>query len=102
MKKRFWLIPFAAALLTGCMNGPSDPLYDAALGERTVCQAVKPVEGNDLLSAVPFNCPDLNVSTTLNELRDAGWRLENVRLGEDVKVNGRMASEVEITVRKIY
>lgn len=102
MKKHFWLIPFAAALLTGCMNGPSDPLYDAALGERTVCQAVKSVEGNDLLSAVPFNCPDLNVSTTLNELRDAGWRLENVRLGEDVQVNGRMASEVDITVRKIY
>ena len=54
------------------------------------------------MSSVPFNCPDLDVSTTLNELRDAGWRLENVRLGEDVRVNGQMASEVDITVRKIY
>ena len=102
MKKLFWLFCIAASLLTGCMNGPSDPLFDATLGQRTVCTAVKPVEGDDLLSSVPFNCPDLDVSTTLNELRDAGWRLENVRLGEDVRVNGQMASEVDITVRKIY
>ena len=92
----------AASLLTGCTNGPSDPLFDAPLGERTICSAVNPVQGSDVLSVVPFNCPDLEISTTLNELRDAGWRLETVHMGEDVEVNGTLASEVSITVRKAY
>lgn len=96
------LAGLSALLMAGCTNGPSDPLFDAPLGERTVCTAVNPVEGNDTLSVVPFNCPDLEISTTLNELRDAGWRLETVHMGEDVEVNGTLASEVSITVRKAY
>lgn len=96
------LLGLSAALFTGCTSGPSDPLFDAPLGERTVCTAVNPVQGNDTLSVVPFNCPDLDISTTLNELRDAGWRLETVNMGEDVEVNGTLASEVSITVRKAY
>ena len=96
------LLGLSAAVFTGCTSGPSDPLFDAPLGERTVCTAVNPVQGNDTLSVVPFNCPDLDISTTLNELRDAGWRLETVNMGEDVEVNGTLASEVSITVRKAY
>lgn len=98
-------ILFAAAfslVLAGCTNSPSDPLFDAPLGDRTVCTAVNPVQGNEVLSVVPFNCPDLEISTTLNELRDAGWRLESVQMGEDVRVNDMFASEVSITVRKAY
>ncbi len=95
-------IVLSALTLSGCMNGPSDPLFDAPLGERSVCTAVNPVRGDDVLSVVPFNCPDLEISATLNELRDAGWRLESVHMGEDIRVNDTFASDISITVRKAY
>ena len=60
------------------------------------------MQGSDVLSVVPFNCPDLEISATLNELRDAGWRLESVHMGEEVRINDMFASEVSITVRKAY
>ena len=101
MRKLLLIVPIILAL-SGCTNGPSDPLFDAPLGERAVCTAVNPVEGRDVLSVVPFNCPDLEVSATLNELRDAGWRLESVHMGEDIRVNDTFASDVSITVRKAY
>ena len=69
MRKTLSIIALSLAL-TGCTNGPSDPLLDAPLGNRTVCTAVNPVQGSDVLSVVPFNCPDLEISATLNELRD--------------------------------
>ena len=51
---------------------------------------------------VTFNCPDIGISATLNELRDAGWRLEEVKMGEEIKENDTLSSEVQITVRKSY
>ena len=105
MRKTLSIIALSLAL-TGCTNGPSDPLLDAPLGNRTVCTVVNPVQGSDVLSVVPFNCPDLEISATLNELRDAGWRLESVHMGEEVgeevRINDMFASEVSITVRKAY
>lgn len=101
MRKTLSIIALSLAL-TGCTNGPSDPLWDAPLGNRTVCTAVNPVQSSDVLSVVPFNCPDLEISATLNELRDAGWRLESVHMGEEVRINDMFASEVSITVRKAY
>ena len=101
MRKTLSIIALSLAF-TGCTNGPSDPLLDAPLGYRTVCSAVNPVQGSDVLSVVPFNCPDLEISATLNELRDAGWRLESVHMGEEVRINDMFASEVSITVRKAY
>ena len=101
MRKTLFIIALSL-VLAGCTNGPSDPLLDAPLGNRTVCTAVNPVQGRDVLSVVPFNCPDLEISATLNELRDAGWRLESVHMGEEVRINDMFASEVSITVRKAY
>ena len=100
MKKLCLLL--TVLMITACTNGFRDPLLDTPLGDRTVCTSVKPLEGNDQLSTVPFNCPDLDVSATLNELRDAGWRLEKVNIGSEVYLNDKLASDVEITVRKIY
>ena len=88
MRKTLFIIALSLAL-TGCTNGPSDPLLDAPLGNRTVCTAVNPVQGSE-------------ISATLNELRDAGWRLESVHMGEEVRINDMFASEVSITVRKAY
>ena len=101
MRKAIFILTLTLAL-AGCSNSPSDPLFDAPLGQRTTCTAVNPVKGSDTLSVVPFNCPDLEISTTLNELRDAGWRLESVNMGEDVRINDTLASDVSITVRKAY
>ncbi len=89
-------------IVTGCTSSFQDPLLDAPFGQRLSCHAIRPVQGNDVLSMVTFNCPDIGISATLNELRDAGWRLEEVKMGEEIKENDTLSSEVQITVRKTY
>ena len=93
------LIPF---VLAGCSQSFNDPLLDAPVGQRVTCSAIKPMQSQDMLSQVPLNCPEINISATLSELRDAGWRLESVNLGAEVLVNNNLASEVDIVVRKVY
>ena len=95
----YLIIPF---LVAGCSQDFNDPLYDAPIGQRVTCSALKPLQSQEALSTVPMNCPDINVSASLNELRDAGWRLETINLGAEVKVGDTMASEVDVVVRKIY
>jgi hypothetical protein len=51
---------------------------------------------------IPFNCQTLQVSASLNELRDAGWRLESIDIGNDILVENVHSNEVSITVRKVY
>ena len=89
-------------MLVGCAEKPADPLLDSPVGHRISCQAVRPIQGKDSLSAIPFNCAELQISASLNELRDAGWRLESIDIGNDMLVDNVHASEVTITVRKVY
>lgn len=99
---KHWIYFFIPLLATGCSQTFKDPLLDAPTGQRIACSSVKAIQSQDSLSSVPLNCPELNVSASLNELRDAGWRLENIHLGEDIKVNDTLATEVDVIVRKIY
>lgn len=97
-----WMLLFIPLTITGCSSTFNDPLYDAPIGQRVVCSSVQPLQGKDTFSTAPLNCPELNLSASLSELRDAGWRLESINLGEEIKTEETFATEVDVTVRKIY
>ena len=75
----------AALALAGCSStGPHsaftphvdraglDPLLDAPLRTETVCKGAGLFTAGTKLGGFSFECPDLDVVATLNELRDAG------------------------------
>ncbi|MBO7173875.1 MAG: hypothetical protein J6V64_06075 [Burkholderiaceae bacterium] len=100
MKRLAWLL--LPLTIAGCAEKPADPLFDSPMGQRITCQAVRPVQAKDALSMIPFNCGELQISASLSELRDAGWRLESVDIGNDILVENVLSTEVSITVRKVY
>ncbi len=100
MKRLAWLL--FPLMLAGCAQEASDPLLDSPLGQRMTCQAVRPVQAKDTLSLIPFNCESIQISASLSELRDAGWRLESVDIGNELLVENVLSTEVTITVRKVY
>ena len=102
MKRLAWLL--IPLMISGCAEKtkPADPLLDSPLGQRITCQAIRPLQAKDSLSTIPFNCQTLQVSASLNELRDAGWRLENIDIGNDILVENVHSNEISITVRKVY
>ena len=100
----------AALALAGCSStGPHsaftphvdraglDPLLDAPLRTETVCK------GAGLFTAgFSFECPDLDVVATLNELRDAGWRVEKMHIGRQTIENDESGTPLSATIRKVY
>ena len=57
---------------------------------------------NKTSSAVKVTLPDLGVSATLSELRDAGWRIIRVDIGDDIESEGHVGFPVTIQVRKLF
>lgn len=82
-----------------------DPLLDTPLRTQTVCKGVTLFTAGQKLGGFSFECPDLDVTATLNELRDAGWRVEKMHIGKlqigytDSEVSG---TPLTITLRKVY
>ena len=56
----------------------------------------------DAPNEVPFACPDLGVSATLDELRDAGWRILRLDIGEDLESDSHVGFPVTVQVRKLF
>lgn len=92
----------ASLTLSACVKGPSDPLLESPIGHRLACESTKPMLAHDQLSRLPLQCQTMNLSTTLHELRQAGWRLENVSIGEDQLIENNRAVALSLTLRKIY
>ena len=101
----------AALALAGCSStGPHsafiphadraglDPLLDAPLRTETVCKGAGLFTAGTKLAGFSFECPDLDVVATLNELRDAGWRVEKMHIGRQTIEN----DESERSARKRF
>lgn len=118
MVKRLILIAAAisAALLAGC-SGPTahrgafsahadreglDPLLDAPLRTQTVCTGQGLFSAGMKLGGYSFECPDLDVIATMNELRDAGWRVEKMHIGRQEIDNDESGTPLTATLRKVY
>lgn len=79
-----------------------DPLLDAPNRSLMSCTSETAVTVLQRVNEVPFACPDLGVSATLSELRDAGWRILRVDIGDDIESEGHVGFPVTIQVRKLF
>ena len=108
-----------AALLSGCAapvgtgggttsrGGHStavsrDPLLDAPYHSETTCVTERPVTVLSRMKETPLACADLGVSATLDELRDAGWRVVSLDIGEDSESEQHVGFPVTVMIRKLF
>ena len=126
MKKLLWALA-AAAFLAGCAvdNGGSfesdvlgqhapqrertdssgggrDPLIDAPMRATMKCTSTELVTVLRRVKEVTFSCPDIDVSATIDEIRDAGWRVVSLDIGNDSENEEHVGFPVTITVRTLY
>lgn len=107
----------AAAALAGCAapggdgvgaassggNAASrDPLLDAPYHSEATCVTERPVTVLSRMKETPFACADLGVSATLDELRDAGWRVVTLDIGEDSESEQHVGFPVTVMIRKLF
>lgn len=121
LSPRTTLAALAAALfLAGCAvqgpHGPSDtssaasgsdgssrdPLIDAPHRATMRCVSQEPVTVLRRVKEVSFACPDIDVSATIDEIRDAGWRVVSLDVGEEEERDNHVGFPVTITVRKLF
>ena len=79
-----------------------DPLNDAPARALMTCTSEAPVTVLQRVNEIPFACHDLGVSATLNELRDAGWRILRLDIGEDIESDSHVGFPVTVQVRKLF
>ena len=114
--RRFALLALAAALLAaGCSVAPSrriaipdyakgrlEPLYEAADRQQASCDSKSSLTPNNPVSGIRFRCASLRIEATLDEIRDAGWRVEAIDIGHEQLATGEVAMPVRITIRKLF
>lgn len=79
-----------------------DPFLDAPYRAQMVCRTERPVTVLQRLKEVPFACPEVGVSATIDEIRDAGWRILSLNIGEDQEYENHVGFIVTIDVRKLF
>ena len=79
-----------------------DPLLDAPYHSETTCTTERPVTVLSRVKETPFACADLGVSARLDELRDAGWRVVSLDIGEDVESEKHVGFPVTVVIRKLF
>ncbi len=119
MVKRVLLIICAACavIIAGCSTeptGPSrgfiphvdrpglEPLLNAKMQTQTRCSGQRLFSAGETLADFPFECSKLGVTATLNELRDAGWRVESIHVGNQQVKTSASGAPVDITISKVY
>jgi len=115
-KAKIILVVAALLTLAGCSSGPTrkaafepsvsrselDPLLDAPLRMQTQCKGVTLFSAGERLGGFSFECPDLDVIATMNELRDAGWRVEKMSIGRFEVTDTQSGAPVSCIIRKVY
>lgn len=79
-----------------------DPLLDAPYHAEMTCTTEAPVTVLRRMKEVPFACRDVGVSATVDELRDAGWRVVSLDIGEDIESDSHVGFPVTILIRKLF
>lgn len=88
---------------TDASGGASrDPLIDAPHRATMRCVSQEPVTVLRRVKEVSFACPDLDVSATIDEIRDAGWRVVSLDVGDEEERDNHVGFPVTITVRKLF
>lgn len=79
-----------------------DPLIDAPHRATMRCVSQEPVTMLRRVKEVSFACPDIDVSATIDEIRDAGWRVVSLDVGDEEERDNHVGFPVTITVRKLF
>lgn len=81
---------------------PADPLLDSPYQTLAACDADDAFGAGDKFGDVRLVCPTLKVSATITEFRDAGWRIEELRMTEVKTPEGEVAMPFSVTLRKLF
>ncbi len=109
----------ASALVTGCATTSEEKpvltdattsasntdlakLYEAPNRMRLSCTSSTPLSVNSPFESLPLTCPEINLTATVVEMYDAGWRIESVNVGRDTLENGVTEIPFSITLRKLF
>lgn len=79
-----------------------DPLIDAPHRAVMKCVSEGPITVLQRIKEVDFACQDVGVSAKIDEIRDAGWRIVSMEVGEDIESDRHVGFPVTIVVRKLY
>ena len=79
-----------------------DPLIDARYRSVITCESEQPMEAGDKLGEVRLVCKGINVSATITEFRDAGWRIEDLKMSEIKTPEGAIVIPLRLTLRKLF
>ena len=104
-----FIIALSAAVLAGCSSievepgsEPSQQLTETPSRAVASCVSTKPLSAQDSFESLEFKCEQLDSTSTLSELIDAGWRLESVNVGKQSNLNGVISMPITITIRKLF
>lgn len=81
---------------------PADPLLDAPYQTSAECRADGPLAAGDRFGDTRLICDSLKVSATVTEFRDAGWRIEELRMTETKTEEGEITIPFTVTLRKLF
>ncbi|MCI5850917.1 MAG: hypothetical protein MR009_05115 [Sutterellaceae bacterium] len=84
------------------ISEPTDPLIDAPYRTLIRCDAEEPLVAGEKFGDVRLLCHSLRVTATITEFRDAGWRIEEIRMSESKTPEGAFAIPFSVSLRKLF
>lgn len=88
--------------MSGGSAGSRDPLLDAPYHSEATCTTERPITVLSRMNETPFVCSDLGVTATVDELRDAGWRIISIDIGPDSESEKHVGFPVTLVIRKLF
>lgn len=79
-----------------------DTIADAPERSQLSCTSEGVLAAGQVPGELSYRCDGLEESVTLDELREAGWRLEQMGIGVRAEVGGETGLPLSISVRKLH
>lgn len=79
-----------------------NPLLDAPDRQIIRCKSKDSLSAQRALNDITFDCQDIAAQATLVEMRDAGWRLMELNVGQESNQDGVITMPLEISVIKLF
>lgn len=77
-------------------------LLDAPNKSVLVCHSTQPLSVHTPFKSILFECTEPQAQATIDELRDAGWRMESADIGKPENIDGVVGMTLQITLKKIF
>lgn len=77
-------------------------LMEAPDRKELTCRSQQPLSVQHALNDIVFSCEEFGVEATLIEMRDAGWRLVAVNVGQETTHEGVVEMPLSIRIIKLF